>query len=113
MNIISGKERVVIITLMDTYGVSTILQSIFPYIKDQGLSVSVAQSALGLDKELWVRSLPIVEIDPETDPNLMAFNILGGIDVLINRMKIEGEYIVPRFGALPLEIGDNLDSFPE
>ncbi len=113
MNIIIGKERAVIITLMDTYGVSTILQSIFPYVTDANLSASVASSALVLDKELWVRSLPIMEVDPETDLNIMAFNVAEGIDVMINRMKMENGYIVPRFGAMPLEVGDPLHAFPE
>jgi len=111
MNITSGKERAVIITLMDIYGVSTILQSIFPHVVGQTMSIAIALSALALDKELWIRSLPIMKIDPETDLNLMAFNISEGIDVLINRMKIENGYIVPKYGAL--YVGDDLDIPPE
>ena len=113
MNIESGQEQVAIITLMDIYGISTILQSILPHVQDRKLSLSIALSALHLDRELWIRSLPIMEINPETDLNLMAFNIAEGIDVVINRMKMENGYIVPRFGALPLEIGDNLDGLLE
>jgi len=117
MNITQGKQRAVILGLMETYGVSTILQNILPYTSDPDLSLSIALSALDLDRELWIRSQPILVPDPETDINQMAFEITGGLNVIINRARMEGDSIVPRFG-IPLsqiisQTRDILNSLPE